>query len=367
MFSIYIHIPFCLQKCSYCDFHSVAMGPEDVPGDAYVKAVIAEAEILAEKYGLRGKEVGSIYFGGGTPTLLETRNVEQVLVSLRKIFEVSPDAEITIEANPETLVNRPTHLFNRLSIGIQSFNDAYLQKLGRIHSAQTARKAVKLAQDAGFKNINIDLMWGLPGQTLAELEEDLDEAIKLNVQHISAYQLTLGHKTSNDDLSIQMFYLINNKLSSANFDHYEISNFAKVRCLHNLNYWHYGEWLGLGSGATSFLGCHPRLRGNDRRLIRFTSSKDISQYLRQNFSYETETISQKTAMAEYCFLALRTSNGINLGGFKQRFGKEFDEVYPNLRQKWSSLGLTYASTHPCTYALNEEGWLISDELFQELV
>jgi oxygen-independent coproporphyrinogen-3 oxidase len=411
------------------------MSREDVPGMEYARAIEAELNAQVDKYGLRGRRVGSIYLGGGTPTILSTDELGSILDTVRGHFSVTSGAEITIEANPETLFftpnqpssSRPTaktviptepvpagskpgvgiqnvlepldsgfrrndknigpipSLFSRISIGCQSFNDAHLKKLGRIHSAGTAIRAVKAMQDAGCKNIGIDLMWGLPGQTLAELERDLDIALGLGVQHISAYQLTLesknvaerfsvpstdgalkGSSTSHEDVARKMFLLVHNTLTSGGFEHYEISNFAKkgFRSRHNENYWHYGEWLGLGCGATSFFKSPPPSGEGqgEGALTRFSSLPSITDYLAHRFAYNKEVIPARTAMGEYCFLALRTSDGIDLEDFRRRFGTEFDLVYPGLREKWINRGLAVA---PLSLTLN--GWLISNELFSDLV
>ena len=404
MFSIYIHIPFCLRKCPYCDFHSVATQPEDIPQKEYADAVCAELEQQATRHNLRGKTVDTVYFGGGTPTIFKPKYIEQILNHLSATFKLSSEIEISIEANPETIIPSPSP-FNRISIGIQTFDDLHLKNLGRIHSSQTARDAIRFVQDAGFKNINIDLMWGLPNQTTKELEDDLDSAIKFSPQHISAYQLTLAASATlpDEELAREMFLLVHDKLTCAGYEHYEISNFAKIppfpplykggvvgdfRCRHNLNYWHYGQWLGIGCSASSNLVCHcESARGgrsnpvnkseragliwltprNDAQLLRLTSIKNINQYLRRNFTYETEIIDKKTAMAEYCFLGLRTSDGINMADFKSRFGMEFDDVYPGLWVKWQKQGLTKILKYENTKILNLSGWLISNELFAQLI
>ncbi len=431
--SIYIHIPFCLKKCGYCDFHSAAMRPEDVPQKDYALAVCEELRQLKKRYDLSGRPAGTIYFGGGTPTVFEPASLNIILDAIHKNFSVASDAEVSIEANPETipLVGGLRGLldvgFNRISIGIQSFNDRQLQTLGRIHNADTAVRAVRAAQDAGFKNVGIDLMWGLPGQTVAELEQDLGEALTLGVQHISAYQLTLAlpefvaqdfspassigrsedlryissrassaTTLPSEDLAHEMFLLVHDKLASAGYEHYEISNFAKIppgppfakggenlsfRCRHNLNYWRYGEWLGAGCSATSQIS---NLRS--QIPIRFTSNRNISDYLAHKFQYEIDEIAPKAAMAEYSFMNLRTSNGIDLSDFKRRFGREFDEVYPGTIGKWVKNGWAevkmgsdpiFAGDRTCPptgqwrggspLRLSLSGWLISDELFRELV
>jgi len=376
MFSVYVHIPFCLKKCTYCDFHSVAARPEDVPQKAYARAIIAETSSLADRYGLRGRKVGTVYFGGGTPTMFAPQYLEMILDAIHDVFSVEAGAEISIEANPET-VSPPSRsvpdrqrkdlvgLFNRVSIGVQTFNDDRLRALGRVHSAETAKNAVKTMQDAGCKNVGVDLMWGLPGQTPAELEDDLGQALGLGTSHISAYQLTYEEREEekfsvSEDISREMFLMTHNTLTSAGFEHYEISNFAKEgrRCRHNENYWHYGEWLGLGSGATSFI----RKPSPDR----FTANSSIPDYLAHKFGYDTEVITPETAAREYCFLGLRTAAGIDLDDFKRRFGRDFDDIYPGLRKKWSNGALASRPSHGNSLVLTVEGWLISDELFGDL-
>lgn len=374
MFSIYIHVPFCLKKCSYCDFHSVVLKSKDVPQTELTAAICCETDIQSKKYGLKEKEVASIYLGGGTPTMLSPRYLEQLLNHLSTTFKLSSDVEISIEANPETLTGpyacapldhargMLTHLFNRISIGVQTFSDSQLKKLGRVHDSKTAEKAVFSLKEAGCKNISIDLMWGLPDQTMSELINDLDRAIALGPQHISAYQLTLDKCRSveifgcgslpEEEMAQEMWLLVHDRLTSAGFEHYEISNFAKegFRCRHNENYWHYGEWLGLGPSATSQI-----------KNERFTVHKDIKKYLNHEFAYDIEEISEKTAFKEYCFMGLRTSDGIDLERFNAR--------HPNLAKEWISKGLAqlkHSGTSTLLH-LTPDGWLISDTLFGAIV
>jgi oxygen-independent coproporphyrinogen-3 oxidase len=375
MLGIYIHIPFCLKKCSYCDFHSVT--GDSIPQKEYTNALLAEIDILSKEYHLTNQPVATIYFGGGTPTIFDAKFFSIILEKINKKFSVAQNAEITVEANPETLTQKKikefSNICNRLSIGIQTFNDKHLQQLGRIHSSDTAKSAIKDAQKAGFKNIGIDLMWGLPDQTIKELEHDLSEAVLLQPQHISAYQLTTDRLKNlpDDEISRKMWLLVHNKLTDAGYTHYEISNYnrtiapsdQRTRCRHNENYWHYGEWLGLGSGATSQL--IQKTKDKKQKTKRFTVKKDVEKYLMHNFEYEFEDINPKTAMAEYCFLGLRTSDGINLDEFKSRFGVEFDSAYPKIREKWIADRL--AEQTGGNFHLIIEGMLISDELFQNFV
>ena len=382
MFSIYVHVPFCLKKCSYCDFHSVASKPEDVPQKEFVAALCRKADIQSKKYGLEEREIGSIYLGGGTPTMLSPKSLEQLLNHLSTTFKLSPEIELSIEANPETLTRPSTalgtcsltymlaHLFNRVSVGIQTFSDIQLKKLGRVHDSKTAEKAILSLQEAGCKNISIDLMWGLPGQTVDELQDDLDRAIALGPQHISAYQLTTDRFSDlpSEELSREMWLLAHNKLTSAGFGHYEISNFAKMtssnsqahalthlraspfRCRHNLNYWHYGEWLGLGPSATGQTGNR-----------RFTVKDDIKKYLISDLEYTIEEIDDGTAFKEYCFMGLRTSDGIEFESFNAR--------HPGLTEKWISKGLAQLNHSGAStfLRLTPDGWLISDTLFSVII
>lgn len=370
MLSLYIHIPFCLKKCGYCDFHSVGTRPEDVPQGRYISALIKEAETQAERYSLKGENVDTVYFGGGTPTIFDPGHLGLFLDRCSTIFSLSSTAEISIESNPETLTLSRAYqlsgLFSRISIGIQTFDDARLKELGRIHDKETARNAVRAAKKAGFKNIGIDLMWGLKGQDTASLGRDLSEALGLAPQHISAYQLTLEHRSPvhqvDDDMAAEMFMTVDETLTKAGFEHYEISNFALIssrgqaasrfRCRHNENYWRYGRWLGLGSGATS------QLEG-----IRFTSSRDIKRYLSGDISYDIEEIGPATAIKERTFLGLRTSDGIDL--------ESFEKTHPGVAGDWIKRGLASirpkAQTAGYSLFLTSRGWLISNELFSSII
>ncbi len=262
MAGIYIHVPFCKTRCIYCDFYTRT---DISPKEDYVNALCKEIE-LRNSY--IGKEtVNTIYFGGGTPSQLSYDNFLRIFDTLNNNFEIAGDAEITMEANPddlnirylESIKNLP---FNRLSIGIQSFDDKELQFLKRRHSAIQAKEAVKRSQDNGFENISIDLMYGLPNQTMEIWQKNLHEAINLNIQHISSYHLIYEQGTRlyrlfkhgnvkpvNEDLSVEMFSVMIDKLSDAGFEHYEISNFARngLYSRHNSSYWLDAKYLGLGA------------------------------------------------------------------------------------------------------------------------
>lgn len=354
--SIYIHVPYCLKKCGYCDFHSIAADEANVPSKAYAEAVCMELVRQIKAYSLEDREVETVYFGGGTPTLLSADNLHKIWKSICSSFSVKKEAEVTVEANPETLKHGNVEALKcfatRLSMGIQTFNDVLLRKLGRIHSAQTANDAVLLAQQKGFKNISIDLMWGLPKQTLLQVEEDLRQTLGLDVRHISAYQLTTDRhdwqsELPDEELSREMFFKVHELFTGSGFEHYEISNFAKpgFRSRHNENYWRYGEWLGLGSGATS------SLKLNNETLKRWNCSADIGKYLTKEFTYEEENLTANDISAERRFLALRTADGIPVSEF--------------MCEDWIKNG--WAQIENGRFKLTLEGWLISDELFQAFV
>ncbi|MCW8929772.1 MAG: radical SAM family heme chaperone HemW [Gammaproteobacteria bacterium] len=267
--SLYIHYPWCAQKCPYCDFNSHAASQcsnkyDDVHRDKqYVAALIKDLE--QELPGIWGRTIQSIFIGGGTPSLIQPESMHYLLSQINALLKVSPMAEITMEANPGTVDQVKFSEFhdagiNRLSMGIQSFDDQSLQKIGRIHNSQQARQAIDRAQQAGFKNINLDLMYALPDQTLEQAKFDIQQAIDFETTHLSHYQLTLEPNTlfahqpprlPDDDLSYDMQTQCQKMLAEAGFNHYEVSAYAKTgnECIHNLNYWQFGDYVGIGAGA----------------------------------------------------------------------------------------------------------------------
>ncbi len=263
--TLYVHIPWCVRKCPYCDFNSHE-AKNGFPEDAYLAAL--ERDLEAALPQVWGRRVHSVFFGGGTPSLLSAQGLDKLLTMLRTLLPIEPMAEITLEANPGTFEAVKFRAFraagiNRLSIGIQSFNPLHLQSLGRIHDDQEARRAVEIAR-ANFDNVNLDLMYGLPQQTLDQALADIDCAIGFGAQHISAYHLTLEPNTlfhaqppqlPDDDASAAMQCAIEERLGAAGYAHYETSAFAQQHraCQHNLNYWQFGDYLGIGAGAHSKL------------------------------------------------------------------------------------------------------------------
>ena len=269
--SLYIHIPWCVRKCPYCDFNShEARG--SFPEQEYVAALVHDLELALPL--IWGRKVYTVFFGGGTPSLLSGEGVAEILRQVRMLLPLDHNAEITLEANPGTVEADKFALFkdagvNRLSLGIQSFNDVHLQALGRIHTAREARSAIEIAQQH-FDNINLDLMYGLPGQTPDEALQDVQTALKFKPQHLSCYHLTLEPNTlfhrnpptlPDDDASSDMQQSIEAILAANSYEHYETSAFAQAKhhSRHNLNYWRFGDYLGIGAGAHSKLSFHDKV------------------------------------------------------------------------------------------------------------
>jgi len=269
--ALYIHWPWCVKKCPYCDFNSHE-AKSHIDEAAWLAALIADLEAALPQ--IWNRPIGSIFIGGGTPSLMQGETADALLAAIRMRVPLQPDAEITLEANPGTAEAAKFAAFraagvNRLSLGIQSFADEKLRALGRIHDSREAQAAIELAQ-RHFERVNLDLMYALPKQTLLEAEHDIERALASGVSHISAYHLTLEPNTPfhhtppplpEDDLAADMQEMIEEKLAAAGFEHYETSAFAKpgARCRHNLNYWNFGDYLGIGPGAHSKLSNHERI------------------------------------------------------------------------------------------------------------
>ncbi|WP_029914058.1 radical SAM family heme chaperone HemW [Pelobacter seleniigenes] len=377
MSSLYLHIPFCSSKCQYCDFYSGV-------GSA---AEIAEyVELLQQNITLLKKELPqqspltTIFFGGGTPSLLSPQQLNALLATLRQTFGVAATAEISIEANPGTLDLARLQGYrqagvNRLSLGIQSFDDRQLAFLGRIHSGTEARQAFAAARQAGFDNISVDLMFALPGQGLPDLERDLSALLELHSEHISLYGLTIEEETPlaarlaageftpcDEDTYSDQYRLIHQRLTAAGFEHYEISNFARPgrRCAHNLAYWKRRSCLAVGCGGHSFY----ETGWGERWLI----PSDLASYRSQlatghNPARLLEDFDRQTAMKEYAYLALRTADGLARDDFAQRFSCLPEEVFS-------------AALNSCQpYLLNQDGawrfdlagWLIYDHLISHFL
>ncbi|HEY5324372.1 MAG TPA: radical SAM family heme chaperone HemW [Caldimonas sp.] len=330
--SLYVHLPWCLKKCPYCDFnsHAVRGALEELPQRRYVDALVADLEAALPF--VWGRRVHTIFIGGGTPSLFAPEEIERLLASIRARLPLEPGCEITLEANPGTFERERFHAFraagvNRLSIGVQSFDDARLAALGRVHDAAQARAAIVEAKDA-FETFNIDLMYALPGQTLAECEADLDAALAFAPPHLSVYQLTIEPNTyfakyppplPDDDLASAMLDRITETTAGAGLERYEVSAYARPghRARHNLNYWEFGDYLGIGAGA------HGKL-SFPHRVVRQVRLRDPAAYLAGAEAGAAIASENEVARAELAFEfmlnALRLRDGFELARFAERTG-----------------------------------------------
>ena len=342
--AIYIHVPFCARKCAYCDFASFA-GREDAWSD-YFAALHAEMDAWVDR--LRAYEARSVFFGGGTPSLVPAAYIQDALNHLRRLLPISADCEITLEANPGTLTAAKLEAYrragvNRLSIGVQSFDAALLRELGRIHTPEQAASAVRLASEAGFENLSIDLMYALPGQSMAQWSETLAQAVALPVQHISAYSLIVEPGTEmeqrvergeaiipDDDAVNEMQRLAVCRLAEAGFARYEISNFAVpgYESRHNLTYWQDGDYLGLGSAAHSLVE-------NER----FSNPPELARYLAGERMCERTVRSLRDHREEVLMLSTRTLRGLDMARWRAEFGEEFVQGHARQLRKLENYGL----------------------------
>ncbi len=325
--SLYIHIPWCVRKCPYCDFNSHEARTE-VPEAAYVEALIRDLEMSLPA--IWGRKVYSVFIGGGTPSLFSAQAIEKILANVRMLLPLDINAEITLEANPGTVEADKFKGFrdagvNRLSLGIQSFNEVHLKALGRIHNADEARRAVDIAQK-NFDNINLDLMYALPQQTLQQAEQDVRTALAYAPQHLSCYHLTLEPNTlfhrypptlPDDDLSSEMQLQIERLLADNGYLHYETSAFARPQkqSRHNLNYWQFGDYLGIGAGAHSKISSH----NNVLRQARYKQPQAYMEQVQQGVPVQTEqTLSRDDLCFEFMMNALRLNEGFAASLFSER-------------------------------------------------
>lgn len=337
--SLYIHFPWCVRKCPYCDFNSHAVR-EGIPEASYIEALIADLESALPD--IWGRRVQTIFIGGGTPSLMTTHGLDRLITAVRTRLHLSPEAEITLEANPGTVEATRFEGFraagvNRLSIGVQSFDDRQLAALGRIHDRHDAARAIELAQRC-FDRVNIDLMYGLPQQTVAGALADLDMALSTGVSHLSCYHLTLEPNTPfaaqppelpDDDASADMQEAIEARLAQAGFMHYETSAFARPgqQCLHNLNYWQFGDYLGIGAGAHGKLSFHDRIRRDMRH-------KHPNAYLegatRGDFVQESRFVGIDERPFEFMMNAARLNDGFHIDLFGRHTALPVDRLMPRL-------------------------------------
>ncbi len=328
---VYIHIPFCIRKCKYCDFLS---GPaEKETREQYVKMLLKEMQQYQEL--LKQRQTDTVFFGGGTPSVLEGDSIVRIMDSLRQMGNLSENAEISIEANPGTVTEEKLYLWkmagiNRISFGLQSTENEELKRLGRIHTWEEFEENYYLARKCGFDNINVDLMSALPGQTVDSWRKTMERVIALEPEHISAYSLIIEEGTPfyeayakhpellpPEDEERAMYYETKAFLSSRGYERYEISNYAKpgYECRHNLSYWERVDYLGLGLGAASLLG-----------NVRKSNQTDLAEYLKGNFAGEEDVLDETAAMEEYFFLGLRKMQGVDWTPYQEQYEKKVHKL-----------------------------------------
>ena len=375
---LYVHIPFCKQKCMYCDFPAY-QNLQDYY-ETYVYALVQEIDLwVSEHPESTSKAIDTIYFGGGTPTELSIQQLQMILDKIKNTFTITDDCHMTIESNPgEVNLHYLTKLvklgFNRISFGVQTFDDKLLTMLHRSHNGEQAKQAVYDAKEAGFTDINIDLIYGLPRQTLEDIQHNLDIVKDLPINHISTYGLQvevgtyLYHLVQKNLISIPsetidevMYDMMMDGLKELGFERYEISNFAKANSYsrHNLKYWHYVDYLGFGAGAHSFYdGVR---RSNNRNVMPYIQSVD--RYIMPTI--DTETITLERAQEDFCFLALRTKWGLDERKFEDKFGVSVHNLFgTTLEDLVSKDLLEYQSG---SYHLTAEGAKHGNYVFSQFI
>ena len=380
--SLYFHIPFCLSRCPYCDFNSYAGLGWLIP--QYVDALQEEMQLYAKA--AWQLEVITAYFGGGTPSLLPQEAVARLLETAARLFHASPEMEVTLEANPGTV--KPSFLaqlrqsgVNRLSLGMQSFSDRELRLLGRIHSSAEAREAYRAARQAGFQNINIDLLYALPGQTIKEWQNSLAAALRLAPDHLSLYPLTLEPGTPlsdavaagslpppDSDLAADIYLLASDRLAGEGYIHYEISNWALPgrECRHNLTYWKNGPYLGFGAGAHSHLGGYrwaniPSPTEYAANLGRAKTNQAQQPGLPSPVTATIEPVDRDLEIADSVILGLRLEEGIDFAHFAHRFGIELPALYRHQIEELTGVGLIAGDERGIR--LTTRGRLLGNEVF----
>lgn len=373
MAGIYLHIPFCKRRCIYCDFYSTTQNEKKA---AYINALCRELD--QRKSYLEGEKIETIYLGGGTPSQLEAKDFEQIFQALYRLYEISPEAEITIEANPDDLTDEyvgmlRTFPFNRLSMGIQTFQEDILRLLNRRHTAQQAVEAFNRCRKAGFTNISIDLMYGLPGETLQTWETDLHQAVSMKPEHISAYHLIYEEGTvlwklreqhrveeADEDLSVSLFTQLIHKLKDNGYQHYEISNFCLpgMHSRHNSSYWTGKKYLGCGPSAHSYNGISRQW--NVASLDRY-----IEQVNNGQTYFEVEDLDLYTRYNDFVITTIRTMWGMQLDALKEQFGEKLYNYCLRMAQPHLSQGTLELSNN--VLKLTEKGVFISDGIMSDML
>ena len=338
--ALYVHLPWCIRKCPYCDFNSHEMKPGELPEQRYLDALVADLEAALPL--VWGRTIHSVFIGGGTPSLFSPQAIDRLLGDIRARLPLEPNCEITLEANPGTFEKDRFKAFRgagvtRLSVGVQSFNDAHLKALGRVHDRVQALAAVEEAA-ASFDTFNLDIMYALPGQTLQDVEQDIQTALGLNPPHISIYHLTIEPNTyfakfppvvPEDDMAYAMLDRITELTTAAGLERYEVSAYAKPghRCAHNLNYWQFGDYLGIGAGAHSKLSFAHRIV----RQVRFREPRlYMDNALAGQAVAQDEEVGRAELPFEFMLNALRLKDGFELSRFSERTGLAFTAIKQGL-------------------------------------
>ncbi len=381
--SLYIHIPFCARKCNYCDFLSAPA--DEGTKEAYIQALLLEIESYRESE-LAQRKIATVFFGGGTPSILEAEQISGVLDKIRSVFELLPDCEISMEMNPGTVTKEKCKCYfnagiNRVSIGLQSTDDKLLQTLGRIHTYEQFLQTYDDVRVSGFRNVNVDLMSGLPGQDLTGYCDGVKKVTGLSPEHISAYSLIIEEGTpfyekynSNSDLipdeqlDREMYERTKEILRQFGYERYEISNYAKAgyECRHNIVYWEGDEYLGLGLGSSSLVSD-----------VRFKNICDLKEYIlawksgtgKNVQKLESEVLSREMQMEEFMFMGLRMMRGVSAMKFERKFGAPLVQVYGKKIEKMEAEGLLFRkrNDNEIYYALTDRGIDVSNYVFEQFL
>ncbi len=373
--SLYIHIPWCVRKCPYCDFNSHEAG-NHVPEDQYIQALLRDLE--SELPNIWGRPLETIFIGGGTPSLFSAEAIDKLIQGLRERLSIRPTMEITMEANPGTFEQERFAAYkeagiNRLSVGIQSFNDKHLKKLGRIHNADEAKVAISIAKKSGFTNYNIDLMFGLPDQNIQQAIDDLQQAINKQPTHISWYQLTIEENTlfhhsppilPEDDLLWDMQQQGQKLLEQAGYKQYEVSAYAKnnMQCQHNINYWEFGDYLGIGAGA------HGKLTMPDGIITRHNKYRHPNKYIEEALNgtarSQEKTLDKHDLIFEFMLNTIRLKQGFSKELFEARTFLDFSSIQSKI-DKLIKNGLLIQTNNQ--YQTSTKGWAFINSIIEEFL
>lgn len=369
--SAYVHIPFCTQICYYCDFSKVFI--KNQPVDDYLRALIREWELLDIK------ELRTLYIGGGTPTAISAEQLDYLLSNLQKNLDLSKLEEFTIEANPGDLTVDKIEVLkksavNRVSLGVQTFDDKHLRQIGRSHNQAQIYESIDSLKAAGFHNISIDLIYALPGQTMDQVKENVRKAIELDIPHLSLYSLILEHHTvfmnkmrrgklnlPTEDLEAEMFDYIIQELEKNGFEHYEISNFTKpgMESRHNLMYWNNDEYYGVGAGASGYVnGVRYRNRGPIQHYLKAIAEDGHARL-------HEEHLTKAEMMEEEFFLGLRKKSGVSIKRFEKKFGLSFADTYGDIVEKLQADGLLVKD--PDVIRMTKRGLFLGDNVAEQFI